>query len=271
MAGLGTLAAAAAPSVIGSVAGAGASFGLSKLFGGGGSGASQALNVPTAPRIDAGGLSGQGGRIQSSRERRNLVGSLAATFPEQAGELAALRGQVTPGFGRLTESRLAQVEDVRRRSIGNLRDNLARRRVLGSSFAGDALTRAEAEFGRESDRVTAESFLEELSLNNQLLNQEFEARRGEFQTFVDELNLQAEVGTQLSSAASSQLQENARLRAELAIGEAQGRGSFLGQAIGPISSSIGSGVASIASGALSPGSSSGGFSTVTRNAAGNVL
>lgn len=230
--------AAAAPSLIS----AGASFGLSKLFGGG----KKKKSAPQQfkpPGIDAGGLRSRFSRgsvnVTSDPQRQDFVGGLASTFPEQAGLIGGLRAQVTPGFGRLTTSRLAQVERGRSRAIGNLRENLQRRRVLGSSFAGDALSRAEAGFAEQSEQVAAESFLQELDLNQKLLQQEFTARRGEFQTQLDELNLQVDVATKLASGATQTLGANARLKAELDAREQEGAGRFFGQTFQPFIDKIG--------------------------------
>lgn len=241
---LGTIAAAVAPSLIK----AGLSFGASKLFGGGQEDPTSGLSQFQAPGIKAGGLrarsDAEGIRVTSSAERQGLVGGLSRTFPEQARELGQLRSQVTPGFGRLTTSRLAEIENARQRATGNLRENLQRRRVLGSSFASDALARTEAEFAQQAERVQAESFLQELELSTQLIEREFGARRGEFQTSLDELNLQADVATQLASGATATLGANARLKAELDAKASAGAGQFFGQTFQPVidqlSSSIGS-------------------------------
>ncbi len=230
--------AAIAPSVIS----AGASFGLSKLFGGGKKEKS-AVQQFKPPGINAGGLRSRFARgsvnVTSSQERQNFVGGLASTFPEQAGQIGDLRSQVTPGFGRLTQARLGQVERGRTKAIGNLRENLQRRRVLGSSFAGDALSRAEAGFAEQAEQVAAESFLQELDLNQQLLQQEFTARRGEFQTQLDELNLQVDVATRLASGATQQLGANARLKAELDAKASEGAGRFFGQTFQPVIDKLG--------------------------------
>lgn len=201
--------------------------------------------------INAGGLKstlGKGNTINltSSPERKGLVGNIAKTFPERASFLESLASKVAPGVSGLRSARLAEIESARRSAVGDLRDNLQRRRVLGSSFAGDAIMRAEKEFARENERVAAESFLTELELSNQINQQMFEARRGEFQTFLDELNLQAEIATQLSSNATAQLGANARLRAELDADAAGGLGNLLGMMLAPatggaslVSSSVG--------------------------------
>src|SRR5690606_4802425 len=117
-----------------------------------------------------------------------------------------------------------------------LRENLARRRVLGSSFGQDAISRAESEFAGQRERVAAESFLAELEATNNLINQEFAARRQSFQTGLDELNLQAEIATKIATQASDQLGANARLEAALLAKEAEGRGKFFGETFGPLTS-----------------------------------
>lgn len=224
-------------SIIGPAVGAAASFGLSKLFGGKSS--SSSLSSAGVPSINAGGLSGSGGNIKSSPERMGLVSNIASLFPQQAEIFKGLRESVTPGFSKLREARLAEVENARSRAIGNLRDNLQRRRVLGSSFGNDAILRGEAEFAKESERVQAESFLQEMEMTAELTQKEFTARQGEFQTFLDELNLQAEVGTQLASGASAQLGANARLKAQLDAQSAAGAGKFFGQAFQPAIDALG--------------------------------
>src|SRR5690606_37566104 len=140
---------------------------------------------------------------------------------------------VRPGMGALTEARLAAIEGSRSRAIGTLRENLARRRVLGASFAQDAISWTEAEFGEQEAKARAQSFLEELEITNQLITQEFDQRRNEYQTLLDEMNLQTDVAVQLASGATSQLGANARLKAQLAAEEAAGRGAFFGQLIEP--------------------------------------
>lgn len=160
-------------------------------------------------------------KIRSSSARQGLVDSLASTSLNQAEALGGLRGQVGDAVSGLKASRLREVENARRSSVSNLRDNLARRRVLGSSFAQDALTRNDLEFAQESDRVAAESFLQEIDLNNQLINQEFEARRTSFATRLDEMNLQADMASNLSTQANTLLQQSAQLKAQLAMQGAQ--------------------------------------------------
>lgn len=236
---LGTLAGAA----LGGLASGAASFGLSKLFGGGDKPQAPVQNFkPTG--INAGGLtsslSGDNLTITPSAERLGLVRDLSGAYGANADELAGLRAKVTPGFSDLRASRLQEIENARQNAIGNLRENMARRRVLGSSFGNDALARAELEFGQAKEKTAAESFLQELDANNQLLQQEYTARRGQFQTGLDDLNLQADVATKLAAGATQQLGANARLEAELNAKEAAAKGKFFGDSvISPISRAVG--------------------------------
>ena len=173
------------------------------------------------PSFNAGGLrataSGNNVRVSSGGQRGRFVRDLSRSFGRQADALSDLRGRVAPGVSDLRASRLQAVEDARNRSIGNLRENLQRRRVLGSSFGADAIGRQEAEFAREAERVEAESFLQELDLTQQLLAQETQARGAAFQTRLNELNLQTDLAADIQSRIAGDLNNNARFQAQLAL------------------------------------------------------
>lgn len=177
--------------------------------------------------------------------REAALGQTTDLFNRQADEIGALRSQVTPGFGRLTQAQdsifneaRARIRDAERRAVGTLRDNLSRRRVLGSSFADDVVARTQREFAIAENEITnkqsearAQSFLQELELNNRLLNQQFQAARSAVQVTLDELNLEASIATQLATNATTNLGENARLQAQLDAQAAAGAGAFFGSLI----------------------------------------
>jgi hypothetical protein len=249
---LGTI----AGSLAAGAASAGVGFGLTKLFGG-----SKPAAPPPPTGINAGGLTStmRGGNIgiTPSAERLGLVGNIADTFGQLGSDIAALRPMVAPGISSLRASRLAEIEDARNRAIGDLRENLARRRVLGSSFGNDAIARAESEFGGARERVAAESTLQELELTNQLITQQFNANRGQFQTFLDELNLQADLAGKLAGKATDVMSQNARFTAALAAKEAEGAGKFFGQVSQPFISDLGKSVGSGVSNLVNFGSFAG--------------
>lgn len=237
-------------SILGAAAAGATSFGLNKLFGGDASSSINNLSSAPSIRLNAGGLStNKKGAVSASAERMGTVSNIARLFPEQAGLLKTLRDRVRPGFGELTNSRVAAVTAARQRAIGNLRDNLQRRRVLGSSFGQDAIARAEAEFGKEEASVRSESFLQELGLTNELIGAEFEARRGEFQTLLDEFNVQANAGLQIATGQMAQLGANMRYQAVLAAQSLAG----LGKMFEPMANEVSKGVSSIFSTPATPG------------------
>jgi hypothetical protein len=158
--------------------------------------------------------------VTSNANRTGLVQSIADQFLEQAGLTKGLRDKVAPGVSDLRASRLREIENARRASISDLRDNLARRRVLGSSFGADAETRANLEFAQQSEKVAAESFLQELDLTNKLIGQEFDLKRQAFGTKVAELNIQADLAAGLTSQATALLSQSAQIQAQLASSKA---------------------------------------------------
>lgn len=252
---LGTIAGSLAAGAASGAAG----FGLSKLFGG----SSKPVAPPPPTGINAGGLtssmSGGNVTVAPSAERLGLVGRIAGGFGDLASELGLLRSKVAPGISELRASRLAEIEDARNRSIGDLRENLQRRRVLGSSFGNDAISRAESEFAGHRERVAAESTLAELEATNNIINQEFNAKRMEFQTGLDELNLQANLAAGLAGKATETMSTNARFMAQLASLEAAGAGKFFGQTAQPFLQSFGNSVSRGVSGFFQPSGGGGGY------------
>lgn len=234
---LGTIAGALAGSAIS----AGASWLGGKLFGGDDAG----KVAPVSVGINAGGLSGANGTLTPTAERMALVSGVQGAFGNQADALGGLRARLAPGMSDLRTARLAEVENARASAVGNLRDNMARRRVLGSSFGQDALARAELSFGQEKDRVAAESLMQEIEGTARMIDMEGTARRGQYQAGLDELNLQADIAAKLSGAAATQMGAANRLEAELSAKSAAGAGKFFGETFKPVGDAIGKGISKL--------------------------
>lgn len=236
---LGTLGTALAGAAIT----AGANYGVSKLFGGGSKNATAPLTNFQAPGFNAGGLNTSAGpngySVSSSPERLGLVGNVAGLYGQQADELGGLRNRVAPGASDLRAARLTELDNARTAAMGNLRENLQRRRVLGSSFGQDTLARADAEFGQAKSKASAETFLQELELTNNMLNQQFEAARGQYSTQLNELNLQADVASKLAGGATATLGANARFLSEMNAKDAAGQGKFFGEMFQPVTKAAG--------------------------------
>ncbi|HKZ39862.1 MAG TPA: hypothetical protein VJ044_02815 [Candidatus Hodarchaeales archaeon] len=184
--------------------------------------------------------------VTSTPERQGLVTNIANQFSGLGTELRGLLPEVTPGFGRLSKSIgdvfLSAKESLsgrRREAVGNLAENLASRRIGGTSFGMDALSRATAEFEKEERALTAQeaeaqakTFLQELDMKVNLMNQSTQASIQSFNTFLSELNLQADIGAKLSQGMTEALLKNNAIQAQLAENETGRFAGFLGAVSG---------------------------------------
>jgi len=233
--------------------------------------------------------------ITSTPERQALVDQLSQSFRNQSGivsnriaplfesafdqQLNAINNellpQVEPGFGRLTEARnrvfedaLTRLEQRREAETGDLRENLARRRIAGSSFASDAQARQESAFQQSIDELSgqqaqsnAQSFLQELDITRNLINQRFQTETAQAQSALqllnnaeslnraatgvqlDELNFIAQLGSGLVSDVQRALGGIAQRQFQAAAESAAGGGGLLGtiggQLLGPSLSGLG--------------------------------
>ena len=256
------------------------------LFGGGGGGGGTSFGGGGIPQFTFGGVSADPGALRRGRltlttspERQALISRLSESFGQQAQDIRGflpgiqsffgqgleatqgLIGQVKPGFGALTEARVNEILNRGAASRSNLRSNLARRRVLGSSFAEDVLGRFDQQLAQDVGEAKAVSFLEELDATNKLINQRlninvqnvelqrdflsqaFAAERGATQVQLDELNLLLKTGLSLLGKQADILASNAQLEAQLAAQGAQQAGfgagfGGLGSAFGDIFGSL---------------------------------
>ena len=203
---------------------------LGGLFGGGSKKAPQVNFTP--PGFAAGGLlaqySGNGYNVTPTSQRSDLVGNISNTFGQQANDIGGIRSQFAPGFSHLRQAQLNQINSNRTSAIGSLQQNLQNRRVLGSSFAQDAINRTAAQYDQQQQQVIAQTYLQELAAQQQLIQQQFTAARGQFQTGLDELNLEAGVASDLTTKATSSLAGAAETQAKLDAENAAGQGKFFG-------------------------------------------
>lgn len=220
---------------------------LTNLFGST-KAASPQIQFNNVPAFSGGGLFGelnkdQGGgsyNVTADANRTGVVQSLGDVYKGLGDITGTLRDTVAPGFNQMLTSRLNDLSDIAHSAIGNLRDNLSARRVLGSSFGMDTLSRANAEFGRARDAAIADNFLKSLQMNNALLTQQYEAYAKQHQTALNELNLEGGIASDLSAKSANILAENARTQATLnekngefnanmSNNQASGLGGFLGR------------------------------------------
>jgi len=192
--------------------------------------------APTPVGLRTGGLSADVTKgvvdVTRSPELQGILKNLKDTSLNTAGELGALKSQLRPGFGALTESAVSNLENRRRRAIGNLRENLARRRVAGSSFGQDTLARAEAEFAKQEADIRAQTKLQEIDATNKLILQEGAAKLDAFNVLLSQSNIEAQLGANMAAGVANQLQSNYRTITELEAANAQATGQLIGTGIG---------------------------------------
>ena len=190
------------------------------------------LSAFSAPGADT-GFTDQGAlHFKRNTGVESLLGGVAGAFRNQAGELGALQPLVEPGFGRLTEAGIRAVRDARRSSIGDLRQNLARRRVGGSSFAADDIARTNAEFAKKENEFASQAFTQELALSNELINQKAQASANEFLQNLQQTNIETSLAAQISNGVTGILSNNAGIMAGMSNSGANRMLNVGGTAVG---------------------------------------
>ena len=268
-------------SVIGSIGSTLASKAIGSLFGGGSS-SSFSSNGGVGPGFvpfSAGGLdlriSPKGvltvGQSTSSKETnprtiainnlidsygkqalglRNTIPDINAFYDAAINPLSANIEGLKPGFGQVTDARVNTIQNAGKRAESDLRGNLARRRVLGSSFANDDISRTRAEFAQQEANARAQSYLEELDAQTRLIGQRLAAQvdkyntvsnvvsqafsydRAADQTQLDELNKHVDIVTRILGGVMNMAQNNAAAERNAAL--------QAGQAYGGLASNIAS-------------------------------
>ena len=170
--------------------------------------------------------------VTSSPFRRRQIRNLQREFQREGRKLGNLRKSFTKAGGQLRRSiRRASVRE-QRRAVGNLRENLARRRILGSSFASDAIGRTKAEFATQRGESLAVARLKELDVSTQLLQAQSTARRNATNVRLNELNLKAQLAAQFQANLQAAFSQSQAVQQQLAAGILETFGEGLGSLIG---------------------------------------
>jgi len=128
--------------------------------------------APLSLNTPAFNFSGAGGNFNFNRVGANPLAQFDRRSNVFFGAIDDLRSRFRPGFSELRDARLTATTGARQRGLSNLRDSLSNRRIQGSSFARAEQTQAQAEFGKLEAEQQAQSFLEEVAINDALLRTE---------------------------------------------------------------------------------------------------
>ncbi len=197
--------------------------------------------------FEGGGLTGSlvDGQFQVTRGAgvtEQLTG-LQSALSQRALEFANLRKGLrkdTAGLiGGLRERGVEAIRGRGRKAIGDLRETLQRRRVAGSSFAADALSRGEAEFAKEEADFGAQADVKQFELDQQvlakemeLLDQETQANVAGFQAQLSQLNLESGLAAELSTSMNAVSAANAQAIADVMAQFAAARANIVGSIVG---------------------------------------
>lgn len=211
---------------------------LSSLFGGG----SNALQNFQPAGFQTGGVSATfgGGKynINQSPAMKQQIGQLQSTFGQEATAFGNLAQTVQPGFSQMRQAQLSDLSTQQQALRSNLQQNLAQRRILGSSFAQNTLTQADAEYQKQRDQVIAQSYLAELQASNQLIQEQFQASTQQFAVGINQMNIDAGIAAQLTGQATSSMASIAQAQAQLDAANAAGLGKFVGSILAAPGTSI---------------------------------
>lgn len=175
-------------------------------------------------------LSADGRSVNSFLERRDTLANreFDARFPRALSDISGLQSEVRPGFGRLTEAAVTGINNARSRAVGNIRDQLSRRRTLGSSFGQDTLARTEREFGEAEVKARAEGVLGEINASSQLIKQEADLIFQGVQRELQELQLGQGFATSMGQLITNNMQFEQQMEANRIAGQAAFGGALAG-------------------------------------------
>lgn len=162
----------------------------------------------------------------------NALSGLTTGLEDRSAAFGGLRSRVSGGFGDLTRAKVQSIRDAGTRTVGNLRNRLRQRRVLGSSFAENQITSTEAQFAQEEERARAEGVVGEIGLEADLIGREFAGAIEAAQTLLNQFNFETGIASGLQQSATQAVQNVGIARAEARSAMDAGIGSIAGTLIG---------------------------------------
>lgn len=161
----------------------------------------------------SGSYSGGGVNITNSPGLNSAIGNLQSTFGSEANAFNALGNTVKPGFSQLRTAGLNQLNTQQQATVSNLTQNLANRKVLGSSFANNNISNTEAEFAQQKANFAANSYLQEFQAYTQATQERYQAQAQQYYSFINQSNIESGLAAQLS-------QQNNQIMANIATADA---------------------------------------------------
>lgn len=140
-------------------------------------------------------------------EAQGIMDRLLNGMDTDEGAFSSLLSQIAPGFGRFSRATSERFDQDRDRAVGNLREQLARRRVLGASFANDQIGSLERQYLMDKEEAMSKALLQELEMTNQVIQARTDARVKSVQTGFNQIQFETGVGAELQKAAMSNMHD----------------------------------------------------------------
>lgn len=203
---------------------------------------SQKVLQPRILGFKAGGYSfGRKGDVVTlnrSREVNKGIRGIQNANIGSANSLTRLGTQIRPGYGRLTNSIVQGLRYQRQGALSDLRDQFARRRISGSSFAADAQSRLEAEFAQKEKEFRAQAFVDEMKMTQENIAQINQARVNAYSVLVNQLNFEAKMGADLAIAGQNTLAGLAEAQSHMYANEADRQEGYYAPLVNGIRSGV---------------------------------
>lgn len=132
--------------------------------------------------------------VSSTPERQSLIQQIVDSLNKSSSQVSSYSDDITSAYDTAlsgtqklldsvalgeSESRKAQLaalESSRESSLSSLTENLAKRRLSGSSFGANSAAQANLAYNEQADQIIAESFLSEMEQTNKYLTQQLDQR-----------------------------------------------------------------------------------------------
>jgi hypothetical protein len=124
--------------------------------------------------------------------------------------------QLQPGFGQITQARRGAILSAQQKTVGDLQSQLQKRRLGGSSFANDAITNANADTSQQLAQADAQSYLDELSATQNLIQQRSTERSAAIGNILSQSNFESGLGANLLQSFNQVGSQTQSLMADLA-------------------------------------------------------
>lgn len=167
-----------------------------------------------------------GGLVNRTGETQGFIDALKYGLGTDEAGYTNLLSQIAPGFGRLSQAAGQEIENAGRAAVGNLREQLARRRVLGASFANDQMAGLKATYDQMKQKAQAEAMVQELEMTQKVISARTDARNQTIAQALNQIQFEGDIGKTLTLGIMATNTDLAKVQAELSSLAAQITGNI---------------------------------------------